>query len=71
MLLAEVEEKEIKATLFHMHPDKSLGHDGMSPGFYQKCWNIVKADIVGIVRHFFTSGTIDPQLKKYEYCSYS
>lgn len=37
MLLEDVEEKEIKAAFFHMHPDKSPGPDGMSPGFYLKC----------------------------------
>lgn len=49
MLLAE---KEVKAALFHMHPDKSPGPDGISPGFFQKCWNIIKRDIVDIVRRF-------------------
>lgn len=63
MLTAEVEEKEIKDALFHMHPDKSPSPDGMSPGFYQKCWNIVKDDIINIVRRFFMTGIIDPQLK--------
>lgn len=63
MLSAEVEEKEIKVALFHMHPDKSPGPDGMSPGFYQKYWHIVKSDIISIVSQFFTSGIINPQLK--------
>ena len=34
MLLAEVEEKEVRTTLFNMHPYKSPSPDGMSPGFY-------------------------------------
>ena len=28
-----------------MHPDKSLGPDGMNPAFYQKIWHIVGDDI--------------------------
>lgn len=36
MLLAEIEEKEGKSTLFHMHPEKSPRPDGMSPSFFQK-----------------------------------
>lgn len=63
ILLVEVEEKEVKATLFLMHPDKSPGPDKMSPGFYQKCWNIVKQDIMYVIRHFFATGVIDDQLR--------
>lgn len=33
-LMAEVEEKEVKAALFSMYPEKSPGPDGMSPDFY-------------------------------------
>ena len=63
MMVADVDEKEVKAALFNMHPDKSPGPDGMSPGFYQKCWNIVKKDVVSIVQCFFQTGKIDEQLK--------
>ena len=28
-----------------MHPDKSLGLDGMNPTFYQKLWNTVGGDV--------------------------
>lgn len=67
ILLADVEEKEVKIALFHMHPDKSPGLYGMTHGFFQKCWNIVKDDIVGMVTQFFVTGMIDDQLK---YCSH-
>lgn len=33
-MLAAVKEVEVKNALFSMHPDKSPGPDGMSPGFY-------------------------------------
>lgn len=58
MLLAEVEEKEVRTALFHMHLDKSPGPNGMTPGFFQKCWKIVKQDIVDIVNNFFETGEI-------------
>lgn len=36
MLLRNVDKQEVKKATFSMHPDKSPGPDGMSPGFYQK-----------------------------------
>lgn len=49
MLLTEVDEKKVKSALFSMHQDKSPGPDGMTSGFYQRCWNIVKKDVVAVV----------------------
>ncbi|XP_074360540.1 uncharacterized protein LOC141700744, partial [Apium graveolens] len=58
LMLAEVDEKEVKAVLFNMEPD------GISPGFYQKYWNnIVKTNMASIVKSFFDSGKLDDQLK--------
>uniref|UniRef100_A0A803PJ09 Reverse transcriptase domain-containing protein n=1 Tax=Cannabis sativa TaxID=3483 RepID=A0A803PJ09_CANSA len=48
-----VTEEEVKKTVFQMHPDKSLGPDGMTPAFYQKCWSIVGNDVVKVVKKFF------------------
>lgn len=61
-LLLPVEDKEVKTALFHMHPDKSPGPDGMSPGFYQRYWSIVGGDIVLLVKKFFNEGVFDLQL---------
>lgn len=61
-LMAPVEVKEVKQALFHMHPDKSPGPDGMSPGFYQKFWHIVGDDIVKVVKQFFEDGLLPKQL---------
>lgn len=33
MMLAPVEEKEVKEALFHKHLDKGSGPEGMTPGF--------------------------------------
>ncbi|XP_074342605.1 uncharacterized protein LOC141680216 [Apium graveolens] len=62
MLLKPVEEFEVKEALFHMHPDKSPGPDGITPGFYQKFWHIVKEDVVKTVQKFFEDGKIDNHL---------
>lgn len=40
-LLRYVTMEEVKFALFQMHPDKSSGQDGMTPGFFQKHWSIV------------------------------
>ncbi|XP_074327095.1 uncharacterized protein LOC141665037 [Apium graveolens] len=63
LLLGDISEGEVKAALFHMFPDKSPGPDGMSPGFYQKHWQIVGGDIVNIVRQFFATGHVDQELQ--------
>lgn len=36
MLLADFTADEVRSVLFSMHPDKSLGLDGLNPGFFQK-----------------------------------
>ncbi|XP_062103610.1 uncharacterized protein LOC133814696 [Humulus lupulus] len=52
MLLAPIEDDEVKSALFHMHPDKSPGPDGMSPGFYQMFWPIVGQDVIHEMKKF-------------------
>lgn len=59
-----VQDCEVKQALFHMHPDKSPRPDGMSFGFYQHYWSIIKGDIISLVRHFFTAGRFDYHLTK-------
>lgn len=55
-------EEEVRKALFHMHPDKSLGPDGISLAFYQKFWNIVGKDVVQVVKNFFESCKFDEHL---------
>ncbi|KAF7129689.1 hypothetical protein RHSIM_Rhsim10G0093500 [Rhododendron simsii] len=47
---------EIKAALFDMQPNKAPGYDGMTPGFFQKYWDIVGLDVCRAVRSFFHGG---------------
>uniref|UniRef100_A0A803P2Y2 Reverse transcriptase domain-containing protein n=1 Tax=Cannabis sativa TaxID=3483 RepID=A0A803P2Y2_CANSA len=52
-LVRPIETQEVKDALFQMHPDKSLGPNGMNPKFFQKYWHIVGADVVACVQNFF------------------
>ncbi|KAL8108545.1 hypothetical protein AgCh_024855 [Apium graveolens] len=61
-LLRPVEIMEFNKALFNMHPDKSPGPDGLSPGFYQKYWSIVGNYIIKLVQEFFTTGVLLDQL---------
>ncbi|XP_030487638.2 uncharacterized protein LOC115704575 [Cannabis sativa] len=57
-LLAPVTEEEVSKAVKQMHPDKSPGPDGMTPGFYQRNWNVVGTDVIKLVRNFFLSGLL-------------
>ncbi|KAM6568954.1 hypothetical protein CsatB_016939 [Cannabis sativa] len=61
-LLEPVSDVEIRRALFQMHPDKSPGPDGMTPGFYQKCWSTVGTDIISLVQNFFVVGSFPREL---------
>ncbi|XP_062088488.1 uncharacterized protein LOC133795050 [Humulus lupulus] len=61
-LLRPVEGQEVKEALFQMHPDKSLGLDGMTPTFYKKCWNIVGYYVVKTVPEFFAQRVLPNNL---------
>ncbi|KAM6568466.1 hypothetical protein CsatB_016451 [Cannabis sativa] len=57
-LLAPVSNEEVRKALFQMHPDKSPGPDGMTPGFYQRCWSTVGPDTTQMIRNFFSNGEL-------------
>ena len=48
-LLQPYTPDEVKRALFHMHPSKSPGLDGMSPFFFQKYWYVVGNDLTEVV----------------------
>lgn len=45
-----------------MHPNKSPGPYGMSPGFYQKFWGIVGEDLIALARNFFITGELKDEI---------
>lgn len=61
-MLAYVQPKEVKAALFNMHPDKSPGPDGMSPGYFQKYWKVVGTDLIRLTQQFFSTCTFDQDI---------
>uniref|UniRef100_A0A803Q0U5 Reverse transcriptase domain-containing protein n=1 Tax=Cannabis sativa TaxID=3483 RepID=A0A803Q0U5_CANSA len=61
-LLQPITEEEVKTAVFQMHPDKSLGPNGMRPGFYQKFWSIVGKDVINLAKNFFTTAAFEEHL---------
>lgn len=55
-LMKEITEGEVREAIFHMHPDKAPGPDGMTPAFFQKHWNVVGKDVIKMTRDFFRTG---------------
>ena len=45
-LLRPFEMQEVKDAVFSMHPDKSLGPDGMNPNFFQTYWDMKSQPLV-------------------------
>ena len=61
-LSAHVEANEVKRALFSMHPNKSPGPYGMSPGFYQKFWGIVGEDLIALAHNFLITGELKDEI---------
>ncbi|XP_031127725.1 uncharacterized protein LOC116029802 [Ipomoea triloba] len=57
-LLRRFSRDEIKKAMFGMHPDKSLGFDGLNPGFFQSYWDILGESIVQLCNEFLRSGKL-------------
>ncbi|XP_062100071.1 uncharacterized protein LOC133805941 [Humulus lupulus] len=62
LMVRPIDDDEVKSALFQMHPDKSPGPDGMTPGFYQRFWPIVGSDVVKVVQDFWSTETFDDKL---------
>lgn len=62
IILANVQLKEVKAALFNMHPNKSPGPGGMSPGFFQNYWKVVGTNLIKLTQQFFSTGTFDQEI---------
>ncbi|XP_047264042.1 uncharacterized protein LOC124896540 [Capsicum annuum] len=47
------DEEELKKAVFSLNGDSACGPDGLSGRFYQSCWEIVRSDIIRMVRDFY------------------
>nr|GMD29176.1 uncharacterized protein LOC109162266 [Ipomoea batatas] len=57
-LLCDFSNEEVRAAVFAMHPDKSPGPDGLSPGFFQIHWPILGDEVVSFCQSFLHSGRL-------------
>uniref|UniRef100_A0A803PHA9 Reverse transcriptase domain-containing protein n=1 Tax=Cannabis sativa TaxID=3483 RepID=A0A803PHA9_CANSA len=64
VMVEPIADDEVKKALFQMHPDKSPGPDGMTPGFFQKYWHLVGHDVISQVKEFFDTGFFSPVLNE-------
>ena len=55
-LLQQYMPDEVKRALFHMHPSKSPGPNGMSPFFFQKYWHRMGNDVTTAIFSVLNSG---------------
>ena len=46
--------EELKGVIFSMNPISAGGPDGMHGNFFQKCWHIIKDDLMGVFKAFFS-----------------
>jgi len=46
------EEQEVWEVVREMNGDKAPGPDGFSMAFFQKCWGILKKDIMAVFQNF-------------------
>ncbi|XP_024190017.1 uncharacterized protein LOC112193983 [Rosa chinensis] len=58
MLCAPYTATEIRVALFQMYPTKAPRSDGMPPLFFQRYWDTIGSDVVGVVQSFLHSGQL-------------
>lgn len=46
-------EEEVKKAVWDCDSSKSPGPDGFNLGFYKECWDVVKEDIMRVMREFY------------------
>ncbi|XP_049399717.1 uncharacterized protein LOC125863742 [Solanum stenotomum] len=52
--------EELKEVVYSMNPNSAAGPDGMNGYFFQKCWSIIKKDLLAVIHAFF-SGQMLPK----------
>jgi hypothetical protein len=58
----EFEEGEVWEVVRNLKGDKALGSDGFYMRFFQKCWVVLKDDILVVFKEFHTNGKFEKSL---------
>jgi hypothetical protein len=56
------EDDEVFEVVKALNGDKALGPDGFTMGFFQACWEVLKADIMNVFHEFHARGTFEKSL---------
>lgn len=57
-LIRDVSEEEILQAMFSIPGDKSPGPDEFGTHFFKDAWSIIRDDIIGAIKDFFSSGKL-------------
>lgn len=57
-LMSSVTEEEISNIVWSMEPDKAPGPDGFSIHFYRICWELIKPDLLKMIRGFMRKAKV-------------
>jgi hypothetical protein len=63
-IIAPVNATDVKLSLWSFKPFKAPGPDGLHPGLFQKCWNMVGESVVNEVSHIFSTRKMPEYLNK-------
>lgn len=63
LLIRAVTQEELRQAVFQLGATKAPGPDGLNGLFYQHYWDILKADLFGLVQDFFCTGVLQPDLE--------
>jgi hypothetical protein len=58
----EFEEEEVWEVVWNFKGDKAPGLDGFAKAFFQKCWEVLKVDIIVVLKEFHNSEKIEKSL---------
>lgn len=63
-------EEEVHNSIMGMKGDKVPGLDGFTIPFFQRCWNIVKIDLMKVLDEIYHSEELYETFEQYIYYSY-
>ena len=58
-LVQPFEEEEVKKAVFDCNGNKSPGSDCFTLAFFQKCWEVVKSEVISVMNDFHSSGVVN------------